>query len=71
MAMNCNSIEDLINLISRRDQISYNEACYIVEDCRREVNRTVVNGGSYEEVADIIADYLSLEPDFIEIILDF
>ena len=69
MAMN--SIEDLINLICRRDQISYNEALYIVEDCRREVNRTIANGGSYEEVADIIADYLGLEPDYMEILLDF
>lgn len=65
------SIEDIIYLLVRRDKISYNEARYLVEECRREINRLAVEGASYDAVADSIADFLGLEPDFMDVLLDF
>lgn len=70
MAMNCNSVEDIIKLIMNRDSISYNEACICVEDCINELERVVARGGSYEEAEDVVYYALSLEPDFLEIILN-
>ena len=71
MAMNCNSIEDIIHLIMRRDNISYNEARICVEDCVNEVERVVARGGSYEEAEDVVYYALSLEPDYLDIILGY
>ena len=71
MAMNCNSIEDIIRLIMRRDNISYNEARICVEDCVNEVERVVARGGSYEEAEDVVYYALSLEPDYLDIILGY
>lgn len=71
MAMSCNSVEDIIKLIMHRDNISYNEARYCVEDCMTELNYIAARGGSYDEVADAIYMMLGLEPDYIDILLDY
>lgn len=65
------SIEDITRLLVKRDNISYNEARYLVEECQREVNRLAAEGAGYDEVADAIASYLSLEPDYMDVLLDF
>ena len=65
------SIEDLIKLIMNRDNISYNEACYLVEDCQCELNYIVSHGGSYDEAAEAVYLILGLEPDYMDVLLDF
>ena len=65
------SIEDITCLLVKRDNISYNEARYLVEECRREVNELAAEGASYDEVADTIADFLGLEPEYMDVLLDF
>ena len=64
-----NTVEDIINLISRRDNISYIEAMNIVNECMEEMEGAVIRG-NWQEAEDIVASYLSLEPDFLSILLE-
>jgi len=69
--MNCNSIEDIIKLIMDRDNISYNEARYMVEDCQCELDYITSRSGSYEEAVDAVYLILGLEPDYLDILLGY
>jgi len=57
-------MNEIINILMRRDGISENEARNLVEECREEIE-TAIAGGHYMEAEDIIASYLGLEPDYI------
>ncbi len=70
MAMNCHNVEDIVKLIARRDGISIEEAYACVMDCQTELDYVVARGGSYDEVVEVIADILGLEPDYMDILLD-
>lgn len=63
------SIDELISLIARRDGLSRNEAENIVKDCQREIDDAIFHDGSLDLVEDIIADYLGLEPDYLELFI--
>lgn len=63
-----NSVEDIINLISRRDNISYIEAMSIVAECMEEMEDAVLNA-HWQEAEDILASYLGLEPDYLDILM--
>lgn len=69
MNMNISTIEDIISLLMRRDDISENEARNMIDCCRAEIHDLLsgegMGYGAYDEVCEIMADYLSLEPDFI------
>lgn len=67
--MNVNTVEDIINLISRRDNISYIEAMNVVHECMCEIEDTIIRMGNWQEAEDILASYLGLEPDFLEILM--
>ena len=64
-----NTIEDIISLISHRDNISYLEAMNIVNECMEEMEDAVLSA-HWQEAEDILASYLSLEPDFLSILLE-
>ena len=64
-----NSVEDIINLISRRDNISYIEAMNIVNECMEEMEDAIACG-NWQEAEDILAFSLGLEPDFLSILLE-
>ena len=70
MAMTRDSVEEVIRIIMRRDGLSYNEARVCVEDCIAELDRVIERGGSYEEAVDVIYYALSLEPDYLEFLID-
>lgn len=57
-------MNEIINILIRRDGISENEARNLVEECREEIE-TAIAGGRYMEAEDIIASYLGLKPDYI------
>ena len=63
-----NTVEDIINLISRRDNISYLEAMNIVNDCMEEMEGVIMRG-NWQEAEDIVASYLGLEPDYLDILM--
>lgn len=62
------NINDIINLIARRDNISILEATNIVEDCQEEMNDAIMRA-NYQECEDILASYLGLEPDYLDLFL--
>lgn len=63
-----NTVEDIINLISHRDNISYIEAMNVVNECMEEMEDAVIRG-NWQEAEDILASYLGLEPDFLDILM--
>lgn len=64
-----NTLKELAKLISKRDNISLNEAHIIVEDTAMEINTAIARGDSYDEVMDILHDFLNLEPDYIDLFI--
>lgn len=67
--MNVNTVNDVINLIARRDNISELEAMNVVNDCMEEMEGAIMRG-NWQEAEDILASYLGLEPDFLSILLE-
>ena len=53
-----NSIEDLVKLIARRDNISMEEAYEVVEDCIDNIRYVIENEPDYETVVDILREDL-------------
>lgn len=64
-----NTLKELAKLISKRDNISLNEAHIIVEDTAMEINTAIARGDSYDEVMDILQYNLGLEPDYIDLFI--
>ena len=62
------TINDIIMLIARRDGLSVNEATIAVEDCV-DALRDVLAAGEGWDCEDIVADYLGLEPDYLDILM--
>ena len=60
-------MKDLVSMIARRDSITKNEAQNIVDETAREIDDAIAHGASYDTVADILADYLGLEPDYLDL----
>lgn len=63
------SIDELISLIMHRDGISRNEAENLVNDCQREIDDAIFHDGTLDLVEEVIADYLGLEPDYLDLFL--
>lgn len=62
-------LNDIIKLIQERDGISYNEAANCVEECRAEIEYLLAAEPTYDAIADCIADYLGLEPDYMDVLM--
>lgn len=63
-----NSVDDIIKLIARRDNISYIEAMNVVNECMEEMENAVLNA-NFQEAEDILASYLGLEPDYLDVLM--
>lgn len=62
-------LKDIVDILVRRDDVSEREAWWSVEECRKEIDWLVMNGGSLEEMEDSIAYWLGLEPDYLDALL--
>lgn len=67
-------MEEIIKILMQRDGISREEACNLVEGCRAELHDMInradsINFFTYDMAADIVEDWLALEPDFLESLL--
>lgn len=67
-------MEEIIKILMRRDGISREEACNLVEGCRAELHDLIncadlIDFFTYDMVADIVEDWLGLEPDYLEYLL--
>lgn len=63
-----NTVNDIINLIARRDHISTLEAMDVVNECMEEMEEAVAQG-YWQEAEDILMAYLGLEPDYLDILM--
>lgn len=70
MAMMTGDLMELTRLIKQRDKLSMREAAIVVNDCLIELESAIQNHASYDECADIVASYLGLEPDYLDILLN-
>lgn len=57
-------MNEIVEILMRRDGISQLEAENLVEECREELWGAAARG-SYQECEDIVALYLNLEPDYL------
>ena len=64
------SIEEIVSLIARRDNISIKEARDTVRQCQSELDMIVTGGGSLDDAEDCVAYWLGLEPDYLPSLLD-
>ena len=64
-----NSVDDIIRLIACRDNISYLEAMNIVNECMEEMENAILNA-NWQEAEDIVAFYLGLELDYLDILMN-
>lgn len=63
-------MEDIINILMRRDGISKKDAQTHVNECKQRLNDEALASGDYELATDIIAEELGLEPDYMPQLLD-
>ena len=64
------TIQEIAEILMRRDGISYNEAMDMVERCQEELEILVQGGGSIDDAEDCVAYWLGLEPDYLVTLLD-
>jgi len=62
------TIEELAEMIAKRDDIDYEDALALVRDTAAEMERAFYNGSLFE-AEDILASNLGLEPDFLDIFI--
>jgi len=62
------TMEELAQMIAKRDNISYNEALAAVRDTAAEMELAFMNG-SLDEVEDILHYSLGLEPDYMDVFI--
>ena len=55
----------IINILMRRDGLSYEEAKNLFFETQEEIDIALREGRSLEDVEYIIEDYLGLEPDYV------
>lgn len=67
--MPVSTVDDIIRLIKQRDNLSLTEARIIVDDCVEEL-KAVIHHGNINECEDIVREWLGLEPEFLEILLN-
>lgn len=62
------TIEELAQMIAKRDNISYDEALAAVRDCAVEMEQAFYKG-SLTEVEDILREDLGLEPTYLDLFI--
>ena len=62
------TLDELAQMIAKRDSISYNEALAAVRDAAAEMELAFMNG-SLDEVEDILHYSLGLEPDYLDLFI--
>lgn len=69
--MPVSTIDDIIRLIKRRDNLSLNEARIMVDECVEEFQAALEDPNvSLDELDEIVSSQLGLEPDYSDIILN-
>lgn len=61
-------MEEVIQILMRRDGLTRTEAISEIDDFREEAY-ALMEEGAYDEVEDLLIDYLGLEPDYLTSLL--
>lgn len=61
--------QDLMELLVRRDEISYPDAATLIDMVQDEVNIALDENQGLWYVEDILLDMLGLEPDYLDLFL--
>lgn len=61
--------DEIVKILMQRDDISREEAENLVRQTQDEIDEAVFYGAGIEEVEEIIADNLKLEPEYISYLL--
>lgn len=59
-------LETIEQILMRRDGLDKQEAQDLIDEAKEEVQSIIENGGTLEEVEDVVRDYFGLEPDYVE-----
>lgn len=62
------TLEELAQMIAKRDNISYDEAMSAVRDCAAEMELAFMDG-SLDEAEEILRESLNLEPEFLDLFI--
>ena len=68
--------DELIDTLVRRDNITFEEAYESVMECADAINAILEDNDNispyqlYDLAAEILADELGLEPDYLDVVLD-
>jgi len=62
-------LNELAQMISKRDGISFNEAMACVDECAAEME-TAFMRGSFNAAEDALADILGLELDYLDLFIN-
>ena len=62
------TLEELAEMISKRDEISYEEALTSVRDAAADMEHAFYNG-NLNEAEDILHEDLGLEPDYLDLFI--
>ena len=62
-------MQEIIDILMRRDSITRNEAQNLIDECIDEIFDCFYTG-DYQACEDIVASYLGLEPDYLDILLN-
>ena len=61
-------MQEIIDILMRRDGITRNEAQNLIDECIDEMSDSFYIG-DYQTCEDIFASYLGLEPDYLEMLI--
>ena len=64
------NLEELAELLMRRDSISRNEADEIILYTKQEIVNAIDESEPFETLEDIISYNLGLEPDYLDLFLN-
>lgn len=62
-------LEQIIELIQKRDRLPYHEAREQVMVCADMIDDAIISGCSLDYIEDILLQTLGLEPDYLEFFL--
>lgn len=62
-------MDDIVEILVRRDNISYEEANAAIDDCINEIYEAIDEGCSLMDLEEIVKVNLGLEPDYLDEIL--
>lgn len=65
------TVDDIVKILMKRDKIHEYEAREMVKNCQDEMNDVIMCGGTYDDMEDAVKYWLGLEPDYIDILLEW